>query len=292
MKKVLHEEFLGDLMGKITNVGFQKGGVNKTTITILLGLYAVEQGDKVLIIDGDAQVDVSRIMGMPSDYNGPSSDLLFQKAPDEFKQIWSSNSKPLLPVSGWGCRLPSGVDDIGSVMHLVPANAGAMANINDSKNSAFISNFKQNLAFLSQFYDHIFIDTPPQLGLVQYASVCACTGSVMPLIADYDVCGPEKVKKYFQLYNSAKKIHNPKLGIPVVVLSSVDARGKLVNQYVKWARESFGKNMTEKYIEYSQSVNNAKNERRAAWFRPSSGNDRTKGAAIRRVVADIYSRLR
>lgn len=276
----------------ITNIGFQKGGVNKTTIAIQLGLFSVEEGDKTLIIDGDAQEDSSRLLGKESSYKGLCTDSLFKMSPKEFKEAWEDGNRPILPVKQWRCRLPEDVSDIGERMHFVPASAGSMANINDSKNVEYIDNFKENLAFLSTIYNRIYIDTPPQLGMVQYASVCACTSSVMPLIADFDVCGGEKVKKYFSLYNAAKARHNPDLKLPVVVLTSVDARGKLVQSYVNWAKKSFKDNLANKYIDYSTALNNAKSERRAIWFKPNSGNDRAKGAAYRRVMSDIYSRLK
>lgn len=279
------------MAGKITNIGFQKGGVNKTTLAVQLGLYTAEQNKTVLIIDGDAQEDSSRLLGKPDNYDGLCSDSLFTMSPEAFQASWERGERPILPVKNWGCRLPEDVDDIGELMHFVPASAGAMANINESKDKSYVSNFKANVAFLATKYDHLYVDTPPQLGLVQYASLCACTSTVMPLICDFDTCGKDKVTKYFALYNAAKKLHNPQLKLPVVVLSSVDARGKIVKRFIDWARASFKTNLTNKYIEYSTALNNAKDERRAIWFKPVSGNDRTKGAAYRRVITDIYERL-
>ena len=44
-----------------------KGGVGKTTITTLLARVYADDGEKVLVIDGDPDANLARCMGIPGD---------------------------------------------------------------------------------------------------------------------------------------------------------------------------------------------------------------------------------
>lgn len=262
----------------IVNVGNGKGGVNKTTFSIQLALYAAEKGKKTLLIDLDGQEDLSRFLGKNKEYKGAASEVLFADKVD---------TVPAFPVENWQCRN----EKLSEYLFYIPANVGQMANINNSKDVSILANFKRNVKALEKVFDVIIIDTPPSLGLCQYASLCAATSSVLPCIPDFDTCGEEKMVQYFSVYNSARRNNNKELGMPVVVLTSVDAKGEVVQSYIKWARKYFQTSMVEKYIEWSAAVRNSLSQRRAIWFKTASGNDRAKGASYRRVVESVFDRL-
>lgn len=262
----------------IVNVGNGKGGVNKTTLSIQLALFAAEKGKRTLLIDLDGQEDLSRFLGKIKDYAGPASEVLFK---DEVVEL------PMFPVKNWQCRN----DKLSEFLFYVPANVGQMANINNSKDVSILANFRKNVKALEKKFDVIIIDTPPSLGACQYASLCAATSSVLPCIPDFDTCGEEKMAQYFSVYNAARRNNNKELGMPVVVLTSVDAKGAVVQSYIKWAKKYFGSAMVEKYIEWSAAIRNSLSDRRAIWYKAESGNDRAKGASYRRVIESVFERL-
>jgi chromosome partitioning protein len=265
----------------IVNVGNGKGGVNKTTIALQLGLLCVEKGQKVLFIDLDGQEDLSRLLGKQEDFKGMTSAGLFLKEHD-------LGDIKTLPVTQWQCRNKA----VSELMHYIPAHHSSLANINQSAEVEYLSTFKANVQKLHTLYDVIIIDTPPSLGTCQYASLCVATTSILPCIPDFDTCGSEKIEQYFRIYKAAIKNSNPKLGFPIVVLTSVEAKGAVVQEYISWAKETFGKHMIPIYIEHSRAaVLNANRARRAVWFGTVSGNDREKGASIRRVIEKISERL-
>ena len=262
----------------IITVGFSKGGTTKTTLSMMLALYFVEQGKKVLLIDVDGQEDLSRLCGARS---GSGSEVLFG-------QPVSHDDLNILPVEGWQCR-----GETAGNLFFIPASHDKLADINAQKDPRVpVAGFFKNVKALNEHYDIIICDTPPSLGVTQMAAMAVSEGLVMTLKPDFNGCGEDKVKQYFKTWQTVKQHFNPNLRMPAVLLSAVDIKGNQAKDYVDWARKAFGKAMTSKYIEHSTSPVNAISERRAVWFKASSGNDRAKGAAFRRVIDELVGILK
>lgn len=256
----------------ILAVGNGKGGVGKTTIGLQYGLYLVEEGNKVLYIDIDGQEDLSVLIGHVKSDGDFTSDMLFKLGCEP----------KVNPVTKWVCRS----SEVANKLFYIPGNHHNLGEVGASTDFSLMTAFKENVQKLEKDYDYIIIDTPPSLGMCQLAALNTSDVGIIPIIADADACGEEKMSKYLSLYKTIMK-RNERLKFPVVVLNLVDAQSLVVKRYIDWARKFFGQSLVDNRFDRSAAILNSNSAKRAVWFKPASGNDRAKGAAYRRAVARL-----
>lgn len=177
-------------MTHVISVLNMKGGVGKTTTTVMLGEYlAAECGKKVLLVDMDPQVSLSITMlgeyqwGLVRDA-GHTSVAMFRDALDsagvpEFditRAIYrnASNVKSVHDVD----LLPLDPDIIDLDAHLAALSLAKRPSIRvwDVLHRA--------LAPVLPSYDYVLIDCPPSMGVLTQNALRASTGYVVPTIPD------------------------------------------------------------------------------------------------------------
>lgn len=155
-------------MTLVTAVINQKGGVGKTTITANLSALAGEAGARVLAIDADPQHALTRQSLSLEAEAGLSLDLshvLRQEATVD--QVWvraTSAEFDLIPSSR-----SLAAAEIGLVVatHRETRLTRALQPVVDAES-----------------YDHIFIDAPPNLGLLTVNALAACDRVLIPVSAE------------------------------------------------------------------------------------------------------------
>lgn len=134
----------------------QKGGVGKTTTAASLGIGLSRQGKKVLLIDADAQGNLTQMLGWPQpDELSPTLSTLMEKIIAE---------QPITPGEGI-LHHQSGV-------HLVPANielsALEVTLVNTMSRETVL---RQYLSTVADRYDYALIDCMPSLGMIRFVIV-------------------------------------------------------------------------------------------------------------------------
>lgn len=142
-----------------------KGGVGKTTTTASVGSILAQKGFKVLVIDMDAQANLT-------------GSLLKIRPDDEEPE------QTIYHALTGRCTLP--YISINDNLSICPASL-QLAMVDSELASAIareriLSNLLTDK--VKEQFDFILIDCPPSLGLVTLNAITACTDIIIPLVAE------------------------------------------------------------------------------------------------------------
>lgn len=195
----------------------QKGGVGKTTTAASLGIGLSRQGKKVLLIDADAQGNLTQMLGWPQpDELSPTLSTLMEKIIAE---------QPIAPGEGI-LHHPSGV-------HLVPANielsALEVTLVNTMSRETVL---RQYLSTVADRYDYALIDCMPSLGKLIPPLLDAVDAGTLKFVpaADFLSHLSEKEQTYLLLVMERDEV-SPSLG-QAQRLKQLSGEGKLENNII------------------------------------------------------------
>ena len=201
----------------------QKGGVGKTTTAASLGIGLSRQGKKVLLIDADAQGNLTQMLGWSQpDELSPTLSTLMEKIIAE---------QPIAPGEGI-LHHPSGV-------HLVPANielsALEVTLVNTMSRETVL---RQYLSTVADRYDYALIDCMPSLGMLTINALTAADSVIIPVQAQY--LPAKGLEQLLRTITRVKRQLNPKLEVDGIVLTMVDSRTTLAREINALVRKTYG----------------------------------------------------
>ena len=155
---------------KVIALTNQKGGVGKTTTAVNLGVSLAQQGKKVLLIDADAQANLTMSLG----YNRP--DDLPVTLSTIMQDIIEDNpidvQKSILHHGEGVDLLPSNIELSGLEVRLINAIS------RESVLKTCVNEVKKN-------YDYCLIDCMPSLGMLTINALAAADSVVIPTQPHY-----------------------------------------------------------------------------------------------------------
>lgn len=145
---------------KIIAFANHKGGVGKTTSTASVGSILASKGYKVLLIDLDAQANLTYSMKqLPDVYQSIYNILVFKESPQPY--------------------------NVSKNLDLIPSSQElAMVDIQLSSVIARERVLSRALSPIKENYDFILIDCPPSLGVLTLNACTFATDIIIPLIAE------------------------------------------------------------------------------------------------------------
>jgi len=197
------------LMGSICVFVNQKGGVGKTTSAINIGAFLAEAGKKVLLVDFDAQANLSAGIGVNPPTPGIYELLSETASPDEAIRKTAVKNLDVIPAS---------IDLSGAAVELI-----------DQKERNFF--LKKVLEPIRGKYDYILIDCPPSLGQLTMNGLAAADFVFIPMQCEYFAM--EGLKQLLHTTKEIQKSLNPSLKIGGIFFTMYDPRTRLANDVIK-----------------------------------------------------------
>ena len=205
-------------MGYVIALANQKGGVGKTTTSVNLGACLANQGQKILLVDTDAQGNATSGIGIQkANIQKDIYDVLVNETPI---------SEVILPTNHPG-------------MDIVPATIQLSgAEIELTNLMARETRLKDALQEVHDDYDFILIDCPPSLGLLTINAFTASDSILIPVQSEYYAL--EGLSQLLNTIKLVQKHFNRSLRIEGVLLTMFDARTNLGAQVNAEVQKYFG----------------------------------------------------
>ncbi|MBI1237939.1 MAG: AAA family ATPase [Alphaproteobacteria bacterium] len=232
---------------RILAVANQKGGVGKTTTALNLGTALAAVGERVLLIDLDAQGNASTGLGIPREARTLSTyDILIGQA--EFEDTIHETQIPGLAI------VPSTVDLSGAEMELVGVPRRSFK-LRDALN-AYLARLQAGQATGGPTpFTYVLIDCPPSLNLLTINAMSASHGVIVPLQCEFFAL--EGLSQLLRTIELVKGSLNPALEIQGVVLTMYDKRNKLSDQVAADVRAHLGNKVYQTVIPRNVRISEA-----------------------------------
>ena len=198
---------------KIVAISNHKGGVGKTTSVVNIGAGLNKLGKKVLLIDLDAQANLSQSLGLIE----PEFNIY-----GAIKGLYPM-SKCINTISETVTTGATGLDVIPSTLDL----SGAEIELSSETGREYI--LKDLIDPLRAHYDFILIDCPPALSLLTINALTVANEVFIPLQAQY--LALQGLTKLLEVISKIQKRLNEELQIGGVFITQFDKR-KILNRDV------------------------------------------------------------
>ena len=211
---------------KVIALTNQKGGVGKTTTAVNLGVCLSKQGKKVLLVDADAQANLTMSLGYPRPDDLPISlETIMQDIIDD-KPF--DVQKGILHHSEGVDLLPSNIELSGLEVRLINAIS------RERVLTTCINEVKKN-------YDYVLIDCMPSLGMLTINALAAADSVVIPTQPHY--LSAKGLELLLRSVSKVRRQINPHLRIDGILMTMVMPRTNISKEVTALVRSAYGQNI-------------------------------------------------
>ena len=213
----------------------QKGGVGKSTTAVNLSAALAEKGMKVLLVDFDPQGNSTSGLGI-------EKEELEQCVYDALIHDVQASELILETETTGVYVIPATIQLAGAEIELVSAMARE-------------TRLKELIRPVAEYFDFIFIDCPPSLGLLTINALAAADSVLIPIQCEYYAL--EGVTKLLESMKMVKERINRDLEVYGVLMTMYDSRTSLANQVVEEVRNYFGEDVFQTLIPRTVKISEA-----------------------------------
>jgi chromosome partitioning protein len=210
-------------MSKVIALANQKGGTGKTTTTVNLGIGLATQGKKVLLVDADAQ--------------GNLTDSLGYQEPDNLPVSLATILTKIMMEEPY--NVDEGILHHAEGVDLMPGNielsAIEVSLVNTMSRETVLRTF---INTVKDKYDYVLIDCMPSLGMLTINALAAADSVIIPVQAHY--LPAKGMTQLLQTIARVRRQINPKLTIDGVLLTMVDNRTNFAKDISFILRRDYG----------------------------------------------------
>lgn len=228
---------------EIVGVTNLKGGVGKTTVTQNLAVALASEGCRVLVVDMDPQANLSEGFGMSGWESSYKNHYVYHVLSGE-KRIHEvticREGVDIVPS-----RLDLAIDQV-SLEHLPGRDLLLQKALKKLIDGGGIE------------YDWVFIDSPPQMGLLSQNVLAASQSLLVPVESEY-----------YSLYGMGllettvgrfRDFLSPDLAIKAIVLTRHDPRKQLHQQVEAQLREVYPNTLYDTYVRENVAISEASSQ--------------------------------
>ncbi|NJK43439.1 MAG: AAA family ATPase [Pleurocapsa sp. SU_196_0] len=182
----------------------QKGGVGKTTTTANLGYALVERGKRVLVVDCDAQANLSLGLGVADTTPQRSIAAILGSPGRKLSEVIVHTQTVGLDI------VPSHLE-LAEVDQMLTAKFGGHNTLRNALTPELLSH-----------YDYVLLDSPPNFGQLTFNVLCSASEVVVPVATHFYAL--QGLTALLNRVEEVKREANPKLRILGLLATRFDPR--------------------------------------------------------------------
>ena len=224
---------------RVWTIANQKGGVGKTTTVTSLAGAAVQEGQRVLVIDTDPHSSLGYYFGIDSDEIEHTLFDIFQN----YENITSELVDSTIVSSA-----VEGLDVLPSNIALSTVDRA----MGHDKGMGLV--LRKVLSFIDDRYDLVLIDCPPVLGVLMVNALAACQMIVIPVQTEFlAIKGLERMIKTLVLMGRSQEIEYRFVLVPTMY----DKRVKASHIALDYLQHEFKDNLWNQIIPIDTKLRDA-----------------------------------